>query len=77
MSDGFTMTRRKIDYSDIPETDAAFWADAEVVPPSKERITIRIDKDVLAWFRRQPRYQTAINRVLRRFYDHQKGDAAE
>lgn len=71
------MSPRKIDYSDIPETDEAFWADADVIPPTKERITIRVDSDVLNWFRRQPRYQTAINRVLRRFYEHHRGDAAE
>ena len=36
-----------IDYSDIPETDAAFWADAEFrLPPAKEQ-------DVLAWLKEQ------------------------
>ena len=40
-------------------------------PPGKTRITIRIDDDVLAWFRRQVHasgggnYQTLINKVLR------------
>src|SRR5713101_6176237 len=37
--------------------------------PGKTRITIRIDDDVLAWFRRQVRatggYQSLINRALR------------
>jgi uncharacterized protein (DUF4415 family) len=42
------------------------------VPPGKTRITIRIDTDVLDWFRQQVNaagggnYQTEINDVLRR-----------
>lgn len=41
------------------------------VPKSKSRITIRLDQDVLAWFRKQVdeagggNYQTLINAVLR------------
>ncbi len=41
------------------------------LPPGKERITIRLDKDVLDWFRQQAtaqgggNYQTMINQVLR------------
>lgn len=41
------------------------------VPPGKTRITIRIDDDVLEWFRTQVRaagggnYQTLINQALR------------
>jgi uncharacterized protein (DUF4415 family) len=43
------------------------------VAPGKTRITIRIDDDVLEWFRRQVHkagggsYQTLINDALRRF----------
>jgi uncharacterized protein (DUF4415 family) len=42
------------------------------VPKGKTRITIRLDNDVLAWFRKQVEeagggnYQTLINAVLRR-----------
>ncbi|MBI3014457.1 MAG: BrnA antitoxin family protein [Candidatus Tectomicrobia bacterium] len=41
------------------------------VPPGKTRITIRIDEDILEWFREQVHaagggnYQTLINRALR------------
>ena len=41
-------------------------------PPGKARITIRIDEDVLEWFRQQAHdaggasYQTMINDVLRK-----------
>ncbi len=41
------------------------------LPPGKTRITIRLDDDVIAWFRQQVEtagggnYQTMINHVLR------------
>ncbi len=45
------------------------------MPPGKTRITIRIDDDVLEWFRRQVHeagggsYQTLINTALREYVD--------
>lgn len=42
-------------------------------PPGKTRITIRIDNDILAWFRAQVHqegggsYQTLINQALREY----------
>jgi uncharacterized protein (DUF4415 family) len=41
----------------------------------KVPISIRIERDVLQWFRRQgPRYQTKINAVLRAYVEaHTKG----
>jgi uncharacterized protein (DUF4415 family) len=45
----------------------------EPIPPGKTRITIRLDDDVLAWFREQVHlagggnYQTLINDVLRQY----------
>ena len=52
--------------ADLPED---FWDDAVVVtPPPKEAISLRVDGDVLDWFRRQgPRYQTRMNAVLRSY----------
>jgi uncharacterized protein (DUF4415 family) len=52
--------------ADIPED---FWDKAEVVlPQAKEAISLRVDRDVLAWFREQgPRYQTRMNAVLRSY----------
>ena len=44
-------------------------------PPGKERITIRIDGDLLAWFRQQAHaagggnYQTMINDALREYVE--------
>jgi uncharacterized protein (DUF4415 family) len=38
--------------------------------PSKTSISLRIDQDVLEWFKAQgPGYQTRINTVLRAFRD--------
>lgn len=44
-----------------------------VKPQPKEAISIRLDKDVLEWFRAQPRYQTRINAILRMVMEHEKG----
>ncbi|RJR32628.1 MAG: 3-oxoacyl-ACP synthase [Deltaproteobacteria bacterium] len=53
---------------DAHPTDEAFWEDAKVVMPQrKEVITIRLDADLLAWFRQQPGYQTRINAILRTY----------
>ncbi len=58
--------------SDLPDD---FWDNAEVVlPPAKEAISIRVDQDVLEWFRNQgPRYQTRMNAVLRSYMAMTKG----
>ena len=48
------------------------------LPPGKERITIRLDADILDYFRDQVEqagggnYQTAINTVLREYLDGKK-----
>jgi len=42
-----------------------------VYPPPKERITVRLDKDVLDWLRAQgPGYQTRLNAILRGYMEH-------
>lgn len=39
-------------------TDAAFWQQARVVmPKTKQTITIRLDRDLLEWLRKQKGYQ--------------------
>ena len=60
-----------IDYGDVPELDDEVFAQPLVPwPPKKEPITIRVDADVLDWFKREGRgYQTRINQVLRRYMD--------
>jgi uncharacterized protein (DUF4415 family) len=66
------MSDDEIDLSDIPEhRDPEFWAKAEVgkfYKPVKQQLTLRLDSDVIAWFRRtQPKYQTAMNEALRTY----------
>ena len=53
-----------------------FWAGARLVPPvAKQPVSIRLDADVLEWFRRQgPRYQSRINAALLAFM-HATGTA--
>jgi hypothetical protein len=52
---------------------------ADATPSAKTRITIRIDRDVLAWFRRQAGasggYQQLINRALRDHVDREPLEA--
>jgi uncharacterized protein (DUF4415 family) len=49
----------------------------EPTPLGKTRITIRIDDDIIAWFREQSEqagggnYQTAINQALREYIERQ------
>lgn len=64
----------EIDTSDIPPLDEAFFANAEIrMPQTKPSITIRLDPEVLEWFKDQGRgYQTRINSVLRRYVETQK-----
>ncbi len=54
------------------------WTKAVVgLPPRKQDIHIRIDADVLAWFRKSGRgYQTRINNVLRAFVASRKHPTA-
>lgn len=48
------------------------------IPPGKTRITIRLDDDLLEWFRDQVdavgggNYQTLINTVLREYIDQRR-----
>jgi len=54
--------------------EAPEWSRAILgLPPRKEHINIRIDADVLAWFKQTGRgYQTRMNNVLRAFVESRK-----
>jgi len=53
---------------DAHGTDAEFWKSAKVVLPTpKQIVTMRLDADLLRWFRQQPGYQTRINAILRAY----------
>jgi uncharacterized protein (DUF4415 family) len=65
-----------IDLSEMPELGPEFFANAILWPGPKKQITLRIDPDVLAFFRKHGRgYQTTINAVLRKYVEAQKGRA--
>jgi uncharacterized protein (DUF4415 family) len=59
----------------------AFWKEAVLVRPGelhKKLLSLRIDPDVIDWFRSQgPGYQTRMNAVLRRYMQAQKAKAAK
>lgn len=62
---------------DAGMTPDAWWKHARIVVPAsagKASVTIRLDRDLLDWFRKQGRgYQTKINAVLRAFVEAQTG----
>jgi uncharacterized protein (DUF4415 family) len=67
------MPDRAIDTADIPEAPPGNWALAtrpSLYRPVKRPVTLRLDSDIVDWFKREAGgrgYQTAINRVLRRY----------
>jgi uncharacterized protein (DUF4415 family) len=63
------MKDSEIDYSDIPDLGEKFWKNAILrMPKNKKSVSIRIDEDVLAWFKRQGKgYQTRINEILKTY----------
>ena len=66
------MTDAEIDQAspvELADLPVDFWKDAALVLPSaKEAISLRVDADVLEWFRSLgPRYQTRMNAVLRSY----------
>jgi uncharacterized protein (DUF4415 family) len=58
-----------IDYSDIPPLGADFFRTAELLMPSgKSEVSLRLDSDVLQFFRRGGKgYQSRMNAVLRAY----------
>ena len=62
-----------IDYSDIPKLDDKFWNEAKLeMPETKKKVTIRLDNDVINWFKSSGKgYQTKINAVLKSYIQAQ------
>ena len=54
---------------ELADLPAEFWDEAVlVVPGPKQAISLRVDQDVLDWFRNSgPRYQSRMNWVLRSY----------
>ena len=69
---------KDIDKTDIPEVSPAVFARGLVrsgLKPAarKQQLTIRVDGDVLDWYKQQGQgYQTKINSLLRAYMDAHK-----
>lgn len=66
MSEAEIMRTSPPELADMPDD---FWDSAVVViPQPKEPISLRVDQDILDWFRSKgPRYQSRMNSVLRAY----------
>lgn len=68
------MTDKDIDLSDIPEVTPAMFAKGIVrrglKPIHKRQMTLRLDGDVIDWFKSQGNgYQTRMNALLRAYME--------
>jgi len=63
------MKDSEIDFSDIPKLDQSFFPHAALrIPKRKKSISLRLDADVLEWFKQSGKgYQTRINALLRSY----------
>lgn len=63
------MEDHDIDYSDSPELNESFFENATIrMPEPKKAVNIRLDNDVLEWYKKQGTgYQTRMNAVLRMY----------
>ena len=67
-----TLSDEDIDTVDIPEAPAENWVFAKrpgLYRPIKRHVTMRLDADVIEWFKERAQgrgYQSEINRVLRK-----------
>ena len=72
------MKDEDIDFSDIPRLTPEFFVNGIVrknfkVIPKKHQLTLRIDQDVIAFFKEEGRgYQTKINQLLRAYMEAHK-----
>lgn len=73
------LSDEQIDTSDIPEAgDFSGAVRGRFYRPIKRQITLRIDADLLEWFRSQGgKYQTRINAVLREYVEGHQGRAGK
>lgn len=65
----------EIDLSEIPSQAGVKWSRPGALVPAenKQQLTIRLDSDVLAFFKQTgKRYQSRINAALREYVDAQK-----
>jgi uncharacterized protein (DUF4415 family) len=64
-----TMKDEEINFIDSPELDFSFFENAALqLPEPKKAVNIRLDSDVLEWYKHQgPGYQTRMNAILRMY----------
>jgi uncharacterized protein (DUF4415 family) len=68
------MTEEELEASiDKEEEGEIDWSTVYVgIPPLKQQLTVRLDADIIDWFKAQGRgYQTRMNAVLRAYVDAQ------
>ncbi len=72
-----TMPDNEIDLSDNPELDSSFFDNATLrMPLTKKAVSLRIDSDIINWYKKQgPGYQTRMNAVLRMYMQVKTGSA--
>lgn len=72
-----SMPDEQIDYSGAPSLPDAIWMKAAAdLPHTKRQITLRIDAEVLDFFKETgKRYQSRMNAVLRSYVEAQKTHA--
>ena len=72
------MPDEQIDTSDAPCRPDAIWMKAaDQLPLTKQQITLRIDAEVLEFFKHSGRrYQSRINAVLRAYVEANKSNAS-
>lgn len=64
------MKDEEINTSDIPELTDDFFKKAVLWPGNKKQVTLRIDPDIIEFFKKQGKgYQSMINAVLRKYVD--------
>jgi len=72
-----------IDFSDIPEMSDEDWNKGPIYiglhyRPGKKSVTIRLDKDMVSWFKKQGKgWQTKMNWVLRLYFASHRKSAAK
>ncbi|MFN8485957.1 MAG: BrnA antitoxin family protein [Caldilineaceae bacterium] len=74
------MEDKDIDFSEIPEVTPEMFAKAVVKrglkPRTKSQLTLRLDSDVIEWFKEQGRgWQTQMNALLRAYMEERQAQA--
>jgi len=65
------MADEDIDTSDIPPLDDNFFANAKLRMPRQISVTMRVDADLLEWFKAQGEaYESLINTALRSYVEN-------